>query len=161
MTLATTNPGRHLGFWPMPGQSSLDLLSEEAAAALAAHERRYDALDTKAGVLLGFSGVIVTLAAANLHGIFADFGSACAGLAAIVAGAAFVPRRFPALALLKLRDTYLMAEEDFTRLKLLDTRIAMYRQVQQGLKWKARLVTVAALALGLAVLLIVIASTVD
>lgn len=145
----------------MPGLPSLGLLSEEASAALAAHERRYDALDTKAGVLLGFSGVIVTLAAVNLDGVLAHVGAACAGLAALLAGAAFVPRRFPTLALLTLRDAYLTSEEEFTRLKLLDTRIAMYRKVQDGLKWKARLVTWAALALGIAVLLIVIASTVD
>lgn len=142
----------------MPGLPSLNLLSEETSAELAAHERRFDALDSKAGVLLGFSGVIVALTAVNLAGTLAHVGAAFAGIAAILSGAAFVPRRFPTLELFALRNAYLTAEEDFTRLRLLDTRIAMYRQVQQRLKWKARFVTISALALGLAVVLTVAAS---
>src|SRR4051794_18965428 len=145
----------------MPGMPSLDLLSEEVTGELAAHERRYDALDTKAGVLLGFSGVIVALTAGNLDGFLAHIGTAFAGLAALLAGAGFIPRRFPAIALLTLRDRYLTAEPEFTRLRLLDTRIAMYRQIQTGLKWKARLVTASAITLGVAVLLTVVASTVS
>lgn len=145
----------------MPGLPSLGLLGEEASAEVAAHERRYDALDTKAGVLLGFSGVIVALSAGNLNGALAHIGTAFAGMAAILAGVAFVPRRFPTIALLTLRDKYLTAEEEFTRLRLLDTRIAMYRQVQDRLKWKARLVTASALILGVAVALTVLASTVS
>lgn len=143
----------------MPGLPSLRLLGEETAAELAAHERRVDALDSKAGVLLGFSGVIVALSAVNLDGLLGVAAMAVAGLAAILSGAAFVPRRFPTLELLALRKSYLGAEEDFTRLRLMDTRIAMYRQVQERLKWKARLVTLAALTLGLAVVLIVVGST--
>jgi len=145
----------------MPNMPSLGLLSKEASAELAAHERRYDALDTKAGVLLGFSGVIVALTAGNLHGVLANVGTALAGLAAIFAGGGFIPRRFPTIALLPLRDRYLTAEEEFTQLRLLDTRIAMYRQIQRGLKWKALMVTAAAITLGLAVVLTVVASTVS
>lgn len=107
----------------MSGLPSLGLLGEEASAEVAAHERRYDALDTKAGVLLGFSGVIVALTAGNLNGALAQIGTAFAGMAAILAGVAFVPRRFPTIALLTLRDKYLTADEEFTRLRLLDTRI--------------------------------------
>ncbi len=143
----------------MPGLPSLSVLSDETSAELAAHERRADALDSKAGVLLGFSGLIVALTTANLDAVVAHIGATFAGLAAILAGAAFVPRRFPALELLTLRNAYLTAEEEFTRLRLLDTRIAMYRQVQEGLKLKARLVTASALALCVAVVLTVIAST--
>ncbi|MEJ7742376.1 MAG: hypothetical protein WKF73_07415 [Nocardioidaceae bacterium] len=78
----------------MPGLRSLNLLSEEASAELAAHERRYDALDTKAGVLLGFSGVIVALTAGSLDGVIAQLGTALAGLAAIFAGAPLCPVGF-------------------------------------------------------------------
>ncbi len=42
----------------------------------------------KAGVLLGFAGVVVALSAANLHGLVAHVSSAVAGLAAVVAGLA-------------------------------------------------------------------------
>jgi hypothetical protein len=145
----------------MPAMPSLDLLSQVVTAELEAHERRYDALDTKAGVLLGFAGVVVALTAGNLHGGWAHTGTAFAGLAALLAGGAFTPRRFPAVALLTLRDRYLTAEEDFTRLRLLDTRIAMYRQITRGLWRKAMLVTASALTLGVAVVLTVVASTVS
>lgn len=143
----------------MPGLPSLRVLSEETSTELAAHERRVDALDSKAGILLGFSGLIVALSAGNLDGLLAHVSTWVAGLAAILSGSAFVPRRFPTLELLDMRNSYLTAEEDFTRLRLMDTRIAMSIEMREWLKWKARLVTFAALTLGLAVVLIVLAST--
>lgn len=145
----------------MPGLPSLSLLSEEVSAELAAHERRADALDSKAGVLLGFSGVIVALTATNLGGGLALAGTWAAGAAALLAGVAFLPRRFPTIALRNLRDKHLMAAEEFTRLRLLDTRILMYQQIQGTLKIKGWLVAIAAGALGVAVVLTVLASTVD
>ena len=143
----------------VPGLPSLELLAEEAAAELAAQERRGDALDSKAAVLLGFSGVLVALTASNLKGGTADAAAVAAGLAAPCAGAAFVPRSFPFLELRRLRDSYLTSEEDFTRLSLLDTRIAMYSETEAVLTLKALLVSVASIALGLTVVLAVIAST--
>lgn len=93
----------------MPLLPSLVLLSDETSAELAAYERRVDGLDSKAGVLLGFSGVIVALSASNLHGVPAYLSTILAGIAAILSGLAFVPRRFPALELLALRNFYLTA----------------------------------------------------
>jgi hypothetical protein len=115
----------------MPGLLSLDLLCETAAEELGALERRADALDSKAGVLLGFSGVLVALSAGKLEGWFAHSSATVAGVAALFAGVAFVPREFPLIALLPLRDKYLTSEVEFTRLRLLDTRIAMAAEMQQ------------------------------
>jgi hypothetical protein len=56
----------------------------------------------------------------------------------------------------QLCDRYLTAEEDFTRRRLLDTRIAMYLRTQKLLSFKAFMVTAATLALGAAVILTVI-----
>ena len=58
----------------MPGLPSLSLLSDEVASELTAQERRGDALDTKAGVLLGFAGVLVGLTVGQLHGFVAHSG---------------------------------------------------------------------------------------
>jgi hypothetical protein len=52
----------------MSGLPSLALLAEEAAAELAAQERRGDSLDSKAGIMLGFSGVLVALSVSSLSG---------------------------------------------------------------------------------------------
>lgn len=141
----------------MAGPPSLELLAETTAAEVAAQERRGDALDTKAGVLLGFAGVLVGLSVANLHGWWAHSGGIVAGLAAFFAGWAVLPRSYPTLGLRRLRDRYLSAEEGFTRQRLLDTRIAMYDETRKILRVKARLVSAATIGLGAAVILTVIA----
>jgi hypothetical protein len=138
---------------------SLSLLSQQVSEELAAQERRADGLDTKAGILLGFAGVVVGVTVDKLHGIIATVGTSLAALAALVAVLAFTPRLFPTLALRQLRDSYLTRDEDFTRLRLLDTQIAMYQRTERLLTWKGRLVTLAAVVLGVAVLLIVVGST--
>lgn len=140
----------------MPSLPSLELLFDEVAAELAAQERRGDALDSKAGIVLGFAGVIVGLAVQALHGVLGEGGLAVAALAALCAGTAFVPRTFPTIGVLYLRQAYLTADVEFTRLRLLDTRIAMYQHTQRLLKQKALLVTAATVALGLAVILTVL-----
>jgi drug/metabolite transporter (DMT)-like permease len=145
----------------MPGLPSLDLLSDAATEELAAYERRADALDSKAGVLLGFAGVVVAVSAANLDGWLAHASAIAAGVAALVAGFAFVPREFPTIALLPLRDKYLTSAGEFTQLRLLDTRIAMVSRVQATVRSKARSVTLASIALAIAVALGVLASIVD
>lgn len=142
----------------MPSLPSLDLLSREARAELDAQERRGDALDTKAGVLLGFSGVIVGLTVSRLDGTIAHIASSFSALGALLASAGYLPRSFPTLRLRTLRDEYLMAEVGFTRLRLLDTRIAMYNQTQRTLARKARLVGASTVALGVGVALTVLAA---
>jgi hypothetical protein len=114
----------------MPGLPSLSLLSDEVASELTAQERRGDALDTKAGVLLGFAGVLVGLTVDQLHGFVAHSGTVLAGVAALLAAVAFVPRSYPTLALRRLRETYLTADAEFTRRRVMDTRIAMYERTQ-------------------------------
>ena len=109
-------------------------------------------------ILLGFAGVLVGLSVANLHANLAHAGATAAAVAALCGGGAFVPRTFPALAPLRLRNSYLTAQEEFTRLRLLDTRIALYQETEAVLRKKAALVTAAAVLLGVGVILTVIGS---
>jgi hypothetical protein len=144
----------------VPALPSLPVLNEEAAAEIAAQERRADALDSKGGVLLGFAGVLVGLSIDKLQGALGQVATGVAGVTAMVAAAAIVPRAYPTLSLRRLRDRYLTSEEEFTRLRVLDTRIAMYDRTQQTLAVKALLVRLAALGLAAAVVLTVVASIV-
>ena len=141
----------------MPALPSLTLLSDEVVREIEVQERRTDALDSKAGVVLGFAGVLVPLSLANLHGNLAHVGAGFAGLAALLASVGFVPRSTPALALPQLRASYLTADEEFTKLRLLDTRIAMHEQAAKSLKTKANLIIGAVATLAVAVILTVIA----
>jgi hypothetical protein len=136
---------------------SLPVLAEVTVRELETQERRSDALDSKAGVVVGFAGVLVPLSLANLHGNLAHVGAGFAGLAALLASGGFVPRNTPALALRQLRETYITAEETFTRLRILDTQIAMYDRSNLRLALKARLIIGSVLALAVAVILTVIA----
>jgi hypothetical protein len=139
----------------------LSLLNEVAIDELGAQERRADALDSKAGVLLGFAGVLVGLSVDKLQGGLGYVATGAAAMAGLLASAAFIPRSYPTLALRRLRDSYLTAQEEFTRLRLLDTRIGMYQRNQPRLAWKAQLVRASTVVLGAAVLLTVVASIVQ
>ena len=141
----------------LPSMPSLPVLAEVTARELETQERRSDALDAKAGVVLGFAGVLVPLSLANLHGNLAHVGAGFAGLAALLASGGFVPRNTPALALRQLRDSYITSEETFTRLRVLDTQIAMHDRTNDRLALKALLITASVLALAVAVILTVIA----
>ncbi len=93
----------------------LDLVQREREKQLA----HLDALDNKAGIVLGFAGLLITLApdvavGFQLVGVVAGTGSIALALAA------FWPRRFPVLEPSALRR-YLRAEEAFTRLTVHDT----------------------------------------
>jgi hypothetical protein len=85
-----------------------------------------DSLDAKAGVVLGFSGVLIGLGAtaqsADSNTIVFQIGLGVAVAAAVLAVSAFLPRPYPTLALGPLRDNYLTEPKDYTRLRLLDTR---------------------------------------
>ena len=108
----------------------------------------FDALDTKAGVLLAFDGVLIAVS----HGIrFAFLLPAivftCAS--AVLALAAFWPRKFPALDPWVMRQ-FLAHESESTSLKLHDT---IARSVSQG----GRVLHVKARNLKLALMLLLLA----
>ena len=112
-------------------------------------------------MLLGFAGVLVGLSLDKLHGVLGHVATGVAAVAGVLAAAAFIPRAYPTLALRHLRDHYLTSEQEFTRLHLLDTRIAMYERNQPRLNRKAQFVRWSTVGLSLAVLLSLVASIVQ
>jgi hypothetical protein len=102
---------------------SLELLAAEIAHERQEQSQHANALDSKAGITLGFAGALVALA--SDRSIAAIVGRGFAVIAALMALLAFAPRPFPVLELRRLRDTYLTSEPDFTRLHMLDTHVRM------------------------------------
>lgn len=127
-------------------------------AARVTEERRFiaahaDALDTKAGILLGFAGAFVALTT-GAPGWSSQAAQGSAAAAALLAMVAFVPRPTGVLHVGPLRDKYLAAEERLTKRVLLDTEIELREELRALIHAKARLVT---LSLGLLALAVVLA----
>jgi hypothetical protein len=115
---------------------SLDLVLEEVRREREAQLRHFDALDAKAGVVLGFAG-LVTIAAPQLNALLtiARLTAAASALSALLA---FWPRRYWSTDVRKLRNLYLRAEPRFTELKLTDTMIGMVESIGRRLSQKAQ-----------------------
>jgi hypothetical protein len=101
-----------------------------------------ESLDTKAGVVLGFAGVLVGLGA-TAQGFISNRLLFQAGLVAgvtagVLAAWAFLPRRYPVIEVLRLRERYLTAPEEVTQPHLLDTQIEMVRQAADLVRRKGR-----------------------
>lgn len=106
---------------------SLNLLLQVAMQERDKQLAHFDALDTKAGVLLAFDGVLIAVS----RGIQFSFllpGVILTSASAVLALAAFWPRKFPALDPWVLRQ-FLTYEAENTSLKLHDT---IARSVNQG-----------------------------
>jgi hypothetical protein len=134
------------------GVRSLDLLLEEVRIERDLQLRHFDALDAKAGIVLGFAGALVALNSSPgsvLVGAGRFFGVG-SGLAALTT---FWPRRYWNIDLASFRDRYLAAEPGFAKLRLLDTQIEMARLGTAVLDQKATRLKIAMGALSVAVLL--------
>ena len=108
----------------------------------------FDALDTKAGILLAFDGVLIVIS----HGIRLAFlvpGIILASASAGDALATFWPRDYPVLEPVSL-GKYVTAEKETTRLLLHDTLGQMVRCASRLLEAKARNLKVALVLLLLA-----------
>lgn len=115
-------------------------------------ERRghFDALDQKAGLALGFAGVLVTLSN-DIAEPWRALGVVAAVLAAGLALWSFWPRKYEVLD--NVRD-YLAAPEAQTQLVLVDTLGLMNTRTDRAMGQKARRLKAALLALSLAVLML-------
>jgi hypothetical protein len=141
-----------------PHLPSLGLVLEEARSERQAQLVHFEALDAKAGVILGFSGALVALTPYR-GGMLIAAGRILAVLSGIAALGSFWPRRYSITDLRSLRDKYLAAEESFTRLKLVDATVAEAAQVRNVLIRKSLMLKGAMLALALAVISIAAAVT--
>jgi len=144
-----------MGKRPLP---SIDLVLEEARSARAAQLVHFEALDAKAGVVLGFAGALVALAPdrADPLIVIGRFGAVLSGMAAL---GSFWPRQYWLTDLRVLRDKYLTAQIEFTKLNVLDATVAESAQARNMLILKARLLKAAMVSLALAVLCVAAAVT--
>lgn len=125
---------------------SLDLLLDTVRQERTAQLSHFDALDSKAGIVLGFAAALIALSS-QVSNWFRDASVIDLGLSAIVAATAFFPRKLPVLDVGELR-AYLRADVDFTRLRLHDTQLAMIQTGSSELEHKARLLRLSVLLLG-------------
>lgn len=88
----------------MSSFSAMELLIQELRLQRDAQLRHFEALDTRAGIVLAFAGAIATFS--PLGGLYGLTGRALAIVAALFSLASFIPRGFPVLsvdALLRAR----------------------------------------------------------
>ena len=118
-----------------------------------------ESLDSKAGVVSGFAGVLVGLGAtakvAVSGGVIFQIGLAVAVVAAFLAAWAVLPRRYPVLEVERLRQANLTASEAETRLELLDTQIVMVKEAATLVRQKGWRVRAAVGSLAVAAALVV------
>lgn len=133
----------------------LDALQHERDAQRA----HFEGLDNKAGIVLGFAGLLAALAP-DIAGGYLIVGLLLAAVSGGAAVASFWPRGYPVLDAAELR-TYGRADAVTTRLDLIDTLQLMDARASQLLERKARLLKVAlgglaaaALVFGLGILAI-------
>jgi hypothetical protein len=126
---------------------SLDLIHDSFERERDRDLAHFDALDTKAGVVVGFASVLVTIGPRDTAVAVV---ATAIGVAAAVAGlSAFWPGRFPALEPQHLRS-YLSAEERITRLVVVDTYGELLRQGRDLIRSKALRLKAAMLMLAVA-----------
>ena len=144
----------------MAAATSLELIAGVVASELEAQERRGDALDSKAGLVLGFAGVLVGLGTGHRANSVLDLlGFASAALAAVTALASLAARPFLTMDPTSLRVHYLGSPPAWTQLRMMDTRITSFRRTQHVLRRKGRLLRLAAIALAGSTVLTAVGAT--
>jgi hypothetical protein len=134
----------------MRGVAAIDVVAEEVRAERVAQLRHFDAVDTKAGVVLGFAGAITALSVGPVA-LVPEAGLLAAVLAGLFAVMSFWPRKYWRTDLNALRARYLAADPAFARVSLLDSQIVMAERSYRALVWKVRFLKVAMLSLAVAV----------
>jgi hypothetical protein len=134
-------------------------VAEVVSSELETQDRRGDAIDTKAGLILGFSGVLAGIqvhagGSGHLPAVSID------GLTAVIALFALLPRPFPGLAPRRIRD-YAHWTADQATLQFLDTRIEIFERTRQRLNRKADVLMAASISLMAAVAATVVTSTLN
>lgn len=132
---------------PLP---SLDPILEAVRHEREGQLRHFDALDQKAGILLGFAGALVALTPTEAN-LVVDIGRGLAVVAAGAALSAFWPRRYRGIVDLRLlRERYLAADPVFTLQTILDTQIAAMQGTYRTLGSKVRRLKLAMISLAAA-----------
>jgi hypothetical protein len=147
-----------------PALPSCPILLDQVAKERETMNTHADSLDTRAGVILGFAGVLVGLGATARDEIVANTvfqsGLAVAVVAAVLAAWAVLPRRYPVLQVLPARQKLLSAPESETQLQLLDVQIKMVMEAADQVRLKGFRVRWSIVCLSVAVLLVVVGTLV-
>lgn len=132
---------------------SLELLAREVRAERELLFRHTDAVDAKAGIVLGFAGAVAALSATRLDGWLVP-GTVSAMYAAVQCLVVFGHDRYPVWELRPLRDDFLRAEPVFTQLNIVDAQIAMVERQGRLLRLNNRRLRRALIGLGVAIALL-------
>ena len=138
---------------PSPDRDDLPSLGLVLDVLRAGREERrghFDALDQKAGLAIGFAGVLVTLSN-DISEPWRALGAVASVVSAGLALSSFWPRRYEVLD--NVRD-YLAAPEPQTQLVLVDTLALMNLRTDRSMGAKARRLKAALVALALAVVML-------
>jgi hypothetical protein len=130
---------------------SVDLVASRVELQLEHQLKHFDGRDNKAGIVLGFAGVLGAIANGSEQLTIA--GRIAAVGAALLSLWAFLPRKYPVLDTRKLRDRYLRADPGFTKLHLLDTQMRMEEEASALLDRNASRLKLAVGLLAVGVLL--------
>ena len=144
----------------LPLLPSLDVVRSELDREQDSYERRAAQFDTRAGLILAASGVVVGFRATQptLLGVLAQVAAAVAGGFAVLA---FLPRVAGILSPMALREAYIHRPEEVTKLVVLDTRLTIHADDLQQLRKKVHRLRLAVYSLGIAVVLAVLGSIVS
>ena len=137
---------------------SLDLLLQTVDRERTDQLSHFDALDSKAGIVLGFAGTLIALGPSLSFPLQVVTLTLLVMSAASAAGA-FWPRRMPALEAAAMRE-YLRADVEFTKLTLHDTYVVMVQQGSATLSRKVQFLkaAIALLAVAASTLAVAIAT---
>jgi hypothetical protein len=134
--------------------SSMQLIRDTVRNEREAQLRHADALDAKAGVVVGFSGVIAAASAARDDSYLLP-GLCAVAFAALFGLFAFVPRKWPTWDLQGLRERYAAADTGFTERKIVDGEIVMAGRQRNRINLSASVLKLAIGLLFLGVVLLV------
>jgi hypothetical protein len=107
----------------VPGRSSLETILDEARSERAIQLRHFDALDARAGVILGFAGVLVALFPGGSPLI--DVGRLAAVTSGLLALWTFSQRPETGVDLSPLMEQYSEADPDFTVRRLIQAHVEL------------------------------------
>ena len=107
-----------------PHPNSIEILGSEVREQLASQLVHLEAVDAKAGVVLGFAGLLVAVAPDTGPG-WAAVSRLAGVVAAVLALLAFFPREYPLVDLTQLRRSKLGSQPDELRLALMDTSLML------------------------------------
>lgn len=151
--------GRSVVDVTQPG--SLDVIEDAVRREFDAQERRAESVDGKAGLVLGFASVFVSLGADFVWLPCAVAARLLAGAAALVALRAFAPRRLPSVDLDAFRARHATDDPAVTRDLLVLTLIDFHELTRRSLVTKTAAVRTALALLTIAVALTVAGATVN